>query len=187
MFTVCETIELTAHLQDGSGTLGEFMVSATRCRARILACCVYCDRFGTVVRLVTEDAKETARALAAEGIGCGTDSVVLMRGESPIAVAGRVGRLLALTKIPVLYSYSSWDETNLGAVVFKTADNARVARLLGPRGARLACAYPMAVTRTEGSAATRGVRQHQQLETVDSQRSDLSSGTGERAECVLTT
>lgn len=130
MFTVCEMIELTVHLQSGPGTLGEFMASATNCRARILAFCWYCDRCGTVVRLVTENARETARALTAEGIGCTRDNVVLIQAGSSPTVAARVGTLLALTDIPVLYSYSSWDEANLGAVVFKTADNARAARVL---------------------------------------------------------
>ena len=130
MFTVCEMIELTVHLQGGAGPLGKFMASATSCRAPILACCSYCDRSGTVVRLVTEDAKKTAQALAAEGISCTRDSVVLIQAESSPTAAARMGTLLALTNIPVLYSYSSWNEEYFGAVVFKTADDARAARLL---------------------------------------------------------
>ncbi len=130
MLRICEMMELTVHLKDGTSTLGKFMASATSCSARILACCSYCDRFGTVVRVVTEDAEKTAQALAAEGIGCRKDSVVLIHTQSSPTAAARVGTLLALADIQVLYSYSSWDEENLWAVVFKTADDARATRLL---------------------------------------------------------
>jgi hypothetical protein len=142
MFTVRETIELTVHLRDGPGSLGRFMASATSCSARVLASCCYCDRSGTVVRLVTDNAEKTARALAAEGFGCARDTVVVVQTEcSPRAVARIVG-LLARANVPVLYSYLSWDEKDLTALVFKTADDAIAARLVRAQASGAASYIP---------------------------------------------
>jgi len=142
MFRVCEMIELTVHLKNGRSTLAKFMASATSCSARILACCCYCDRYGTVVRLVTEDAEKTAQALAAEGIACTRDRVVLVYTENSPTAPARIGASLAWANVQVLYSYSSWDEDDHSAVVFKTADNAGAVRLLRAQAAESASRTP---------------------------------------------
>ena len=142
MFNVCSMIELTVRLVGGESTLGKFMASATNCSARVLACCSYCDRFGTIVRVVTEDAEKTADALAAEGIGCRKDSVVVIRTQSSLAATVRVGTLLSQANIQVLYSYSSWDEENYWTAVFKTADDARAARRLLAQASESASGVP---------------------------------------------
>ena len=142
MFKVYETSELTVQLKNGRSTLAKFMASATSCSARILACCCYCDRFGTVVRMVTEDAGKTAQALAAEGFLSTMDNVVLVRTQNSPAAAARIGISLAWANVQVHYSYSSWDEENQSAVVFKTADDAGAARLLRAQVGRSASYAP---------------------------------------------
>jgi hypothetical protein len=142
MFKVSRMIELTARLMDGEDTLGNFMASATNCSARVLACCSHCDRFGTIVRVVTEDAEKTADALAAQGIACRRNSVVVIHTQSSFAAAAQVETSLALANIPVLYSYSSWDEENHWRVVFKTADDARAVRRLQAQASQSTTCMP---------------------------------------------
>ena len=130
IFTVCQTSELTVGLRDSAGELGKFIATATSCSARVLACRSYHHRFSTTVRVVTEDAEKTARALAAEGIACTRGSIVLIQAENSPAAVVRVRTLLALSDIPLLYWYCSWSEQNSWAVAFKTADDSRAAHVL---------------------------------------------------------
>ena len=142
MFAVGRMIELSVHLPEGPGLLGKFMASATSCSARILASCCYCDRSGTVVRLVTEDPEKTARALAAVGIGCTKTTVVLIQAESSPTAAARIGAALARANVPMLYSYLSFDEGNFSATVLKTADDARALSLLRAEAGGAVLAMP---------------------------------------------
>jgi hypothetical protein len=142
MFKVSRMVELTVRLMDGENTLGNFMASAANCTARVLACCSHCDRSGTIVRVVTEDAEKTAEALAAQGIACRRNSVVVIHTQSSPSAAARVETLLALADIPILYSYSSWDEENHWRIVFKTADDVRAVRRLQAQASQSATCVP---------------------------------------------
>jgi hypothetical protein len=123
-------VEIILHLNNEPASVGKVMVAATTPNVEILASCFYWQRDGAVVRLVSEDARKTAQALAAAGFQYQTDSVLLIGLHELPGVAAQAGLLLATAGIAVSYSYVSWTNHHEVFAVFKTTDDDRALKVL---------------------------------------------------------
>jgi len=122
--------ELTVRVRHQSPALAQVMQQAQARNAKVLASCVYSQRDGMVLLLVTEHADALQQALADAGYLVQSHSVVLIGPQQNPAIAPMVRLQLARVGVGILRSYASWDEDGLGYFVFHTTDNTRALRLL---------------------------------------------------------
>ena len=130
MKSIHKQVEIVVHLNNEPASVGKVMVAATTPNVEIFASCFCWQRDGAVVRLVTEDARKTAQALAAAGFQYETDSVLLIGLRESPGVAAQAGLLLSAAGITVSHSYVSWTDHHEAFAVFKTTDDDRALRVL---------------------------------------------------------
>ena len=123
-------IEITVRSRGRPATLGRLMAITVSCGAEVLAACSYWDDTGPVVKLVTEDALRTKRALESAGFECRSNTVVLVETPDKPGLPALLAGKLNVAGIGVLYYYSFQSEENRSYVVVKTSDDDRAIYLL---------------------------------------------------------
>src|SRR5712675_2172336 len=130
MDTVTWQFEITVRATGGSGVLGRLMATTASCGAEVLAAHSYWDGTSTVVRLVTQDAPRTMRALEGAGYRCKANPIVLVEAPNKPGLAAVLGGKLMAAGIKVFYSYSFRTEDNRSYIVFRTFDDERAVYML---------------------------------------------------------
>ncbi|HUJ72615.1 MAG TPA: hypothetical protein VLZ30_10240 [Verrucomicrobiae bacterium] len=123
-------IEITVRSINQPASLGKLMAVTVSCGAEVLAACSYWDGSNAVMKLVTEDAPRTMRALQAAGFDCRSNSVVVVETPDKPGLAALLHAKLVAAGIHVFYHYSLHGERHQSHVVFKTSDDDRAIYLL---------------------------------------------------------
>src|SRR5690242_10074189 len=106
MTAATRQVEITVRTVNRPGTLGKLMTITASCGAEVLAACSYWDGARSVVKLVTEDAQRTGRALKAAGFDFESHPVVLVETPVKPGLLAMLRDKLTVAGIHVLYSYS---------------------------------------------------------------------------------
>ena len=122
--------QITVRASNQPSLLGRLMAITVSCGAEVLAACSHCDGFNTVVRLVTEHADRTMRALTAAGFDCQSDPVVIVELPDKPGLPAMLAAKLAVAGIRVRHSYASHSDDHRCHVVFQTTDDDRAIGLL---------------------------------------------------------
>ncbi|HTS17009.1 MAG TPA: hypothetical protein VMP11_05500 [Verrucomicrobiae bacterium] len=123
-------IQITVRANNQPALLSKLIASVVSCGAEVLVASSHWDGSGTVVRLVTQDAARTGRALTAAGFECDVDFVVLVEvPDGPGALAILVERL-RIAGINVLLSYAFRSDNHRSYIVLKTSEDDRAIYLL---------------------------------------------------------
>jgi len=117
--------QITVRSSNQPSLLGRLMAITVSCGAEVLAASAHSDGFNTVVRLVTEHADRTMRALTAAGFNCQSDPVVLVELPDEPGLPAMVAAKLAVAGIRVRHSYTSHSDDHRSHVVFQTTDDDR--------------------------------------------------------------
>ncbi|HVM62774.1 MAG TPA: hypothetical protein VMV72_18080 [Verrucomicrobiae bacterium] len=130
MIGATRQIQITVRASNQPALLSRLMASAVSCGAEVLVASSHWDGSGTVVRVVTQDAARTGRALTAAGFDCEVDFVVLVEAPDKPGTAARLVDRLTAAGIHVLLSYSFRSDNRRSYVVLKTSDDDRAIYLL---------------------------------------------------------
>jgi hypothetical protein len=123
-------VELAIRLGNEPGALGKVLSTVAARDINVLAYCSYTDRDDSVVLLVTDDAFEAKRALAAAGFACRANSVVVVGATDQVGGAAFLGARLGFAGIDILYSYASSSGSSEFVAVFKTSNDQRAISVL---------------------------------------------------------
>jgi len=123
-------VEITVRTITQPLTLGRLMAITASRGADVLAACSYSDGGATVVKLVTENAHRTMRALRAAGFDCLAQGVVMVEAPNKPGLAALLKQKLTAAGIGVLRSYWFRSGSNQSYTVFKTTDDEQALYLL---------------------------------------------------------
>ncbi len=130
MIGATRQIEITVRTTSQPSLLSKLIAITVSCGAEVLAASSYWDGGDAVVKLVTEDAFRTTRALQAAGFSCRSNPVVLVETPDKPGLPEFLNDKLAKAGINILYSYSFRSDRELSYVVFKTTDDNRAIYIL---------------------------------------------------------
>jgi hypothetical protein len=130
MIGATRQIEITVRTVNQPALMGRLIAMTVSCGAEVLAASSYWDRDETVVKLVTEDAFRTTRALQAAGFSCRSNPVVLVETPDKPGLPEFLSDKLLGSGVNILYTYSFRSDRELNYVVFKTTDDDRAIYLL---------------------------------------------------------
>jgi len=117
--------QITVRASNQPSLLGRLMAITVSCGAEVLAASSHWDGVNTVVRLVTEHADRTMRALTAAGFNCRSDPVVLADLPDEPGLPAMLGAKLSVAGICVRHSYTFHSDDHQCHVVFQTTDDDR--------------------------------------------------------------
>ena len=130
MIGATRQIEITVRTTNQPALMSKLIAITVSCGAEVLAASSYWDGNETVVKLVTEDAFRTTRALQAAGFNCRSNPVVLVETPDKPGLPEFLSEKLDSAGVNILYSYSFRSDRELTYVVFKTTDDNRAIYLL---------------------------------------------------------
>lgn len=130
MIGATRQIEITVRTVNQPSLMGKLIAITVSCGSEVLAASSYWDGNDTVVKLVTEDAFRTTRALEAAGFNCRSNPVVLVEAPDEPGMPEFLSDKLAGAGVNVLYTYSFRSDRELNYVVFKTTDDNRAIYVL---------------------------------------------------------
>jgi hypothetical protein len=130
MIGATRQIEITVRTVNQPALMGRLIALTVSCGAEVLAASSYWDGDETVVKLVTEDAFRTARALQAAGFNCRSNPVVLVETPDKPGLPEFLSDKLIGEGVNILYTYSFRSDRELNYVVFKTTDDNRAIYIL---------------------------------------------------------
>jgi hypothetical protein len=130
MIGATRQIEITVRTVNQPASMGKLIALTVSCGAEVLAASSYWDGNETVVKLVTEDALRTARALQAAGFNCRSNPVVLVETPDKPGLPEFLSDKLVSAGVNILYTYSFRSDRELNYLVFKTTDDNRAIYIL---------------------------------------------------------
>ena len=130
MIGATRQIEITVRTINQPAIMSKLIAITVSCGAEVLAASSYWDGDSTVVKLVTEDALRTSRALQAAGFACHSNPVVLVETPDKPGLPEFLSDKLVNAGINVLCSYSFRSDRDLNYVVFKTTNDDRAIYVL---------------------------------------------------------
>ena len=130
MIGATRQIEVTVRAINQPALMGKLIAITVSCGAEVLAASSYWDGSGSVVKLVTEDALRTTRALETAGFDCTSNPVVLVEMPDKPGLPEHLSDKLVSEGINILYTYSFRSDRDLSYLVFKTTDDNRAIYVL---------------------------------------------------------
>jgi hypothetical protein len=130
MIGATRQIEITVRTTNQPSLMSKLIAITVSCGSEVLAASSFWDGNETVVKLVTEDAFRTTRALQAAGFNCHSNPIVLVETPDKPGLSEFLSEKLVSAGVNILYSYSFRSDRELTYIVFKTTDDERAIYLL---------------------------------------------------------